>query len=314
MGIYCSDCHGGDLSVQVTNEEWFTNSSHKDYDINCVNCHEEGVNFTTPGIEWYTSIHMEVGTTCADCHGGDPTNIEGAMIGNFIGKPDRNNVSKMCGNCHPDVFSEYKESIHYSFVYDEEAGETVRASVCTDCHGIHHIESSNNPESPTYVMNNPDTCAKCHDALYYSYEDSYHGIFLKYGNLYVAACADCHSNHNVRPAMDSESTTNPANLPLTCAGENDECHPNNLRVKVAEGYQHFDEHDSNPNLMFDKSDMDPKERAYYIGPIDIRYWVPLFFNVITMVLVPAIIVLMILENTAKPIGRRFQKWMKKEEE
>ena len=60
--------------------------------------------------------------------------------------------------------------------------------------------------------------------------------------------------------------------------------------------------------------MDPKEQAYYIGPIDIRFWVPMFFNVITMVLVPAIIVLMILENTGKPIVRRFQKWMKKEEE
>jgi nitrate/TMAO reductase-like tetraheme cytochrome c subunit len=281
--------------------------------LSCIECHSSlsdlgNESLTIPGGDWFTSTHQEVGTTCPDCHGGDSTEPTDAMTGvNFVGKPDRESIPDICGNCHVEIFEEYQTSIHYSYITNNETNETSLASVCTDCHGIHHIERSNNPESPVYFQNSPETCAFCHESKHYTYEDSYHGIFIRYGNRNAATCADCHGNHDNLPPDDPESKVHPDNLPETCA----KCHGNNLDVKVAQGYQHFAEGSGSPDLVFNSDVLDIKEKPYYIGPFDTRFWVPLFFNIITFVIIPSIFILIMAENLGRKISRRLSSWKKK---
>ena len=55
-----------------------------------------------------------------------------------------------------------------------------------------------------------------------TYENSYHGIALKFGNLEAANCASCHGTHEILPSSDPRSSINKANLVKTCG----RCHPN----------------------------------------------------------------------------------------
>ncbi|HOD74278.1 MAG TPA: cytochrome b/b6 domain-containing protein, partial [Candidatus Bipolaricaulis anaerobius] len=54
-----------------------------------------------------------------------------------------------------------------------------------------------------------------------SFQDSYHGLKSKAGDVTVANCASCHGTHRILPASDSTSTVHPDNLKETCGG----CHP-----------------------------------------------------------------------------------------
>lgn len=271
-------------------------------DLVCINCHSElgdtgDDNLQVPGSDWFTSTHKEVGTTCSDCHGGDPTNQSDPMSGNFAGKPERNTIPEVCGNCHVDEYNEYKESIHNSYTWNSTTNETVIANVCTDCHGIHHIEKHNNPESPVYLENEPHTCAKCHETKYYSYQDTYHGAYLVLGGELVATCTDCHGYHGIRPTVDPESSVHPDNIPETCA----ECHGNELDVDIAQGYVH------------NEGELGEREDVYYILGFDLRELIPTIYKIITPLMVFGFIGLIILENIGPFIGERLKSWKKRKE-
>ncbi|MDZ7777140.1 MAG: cytochrome c3 family protein [Bacteroidales bacterium] len=53
----------------------------------------------------------------------------------------------------------YEMSIHGKLT---ASGEDI-APGCTDCHGEHEILTKNNADSPTFSMNIPELCGKCHD-------------------------------------------------------------------------------------------------------------------------------------------------------
>ncbi len=76
-------------------------------------------------------------------------------------------------------------------------------------------------------------CAPCHSSVrlnekygmaaerYRTFEDSYHGLASRGGEVQVANCASCHGYHNIKPSSDPTSTINKANLAATCG----KCHP-----------------------------------------------------------------------------------------
>jgi hypothetical protein len=90
-------------------------------------------------------------------------------------------------------------------------GETPVA-VCSDCHGAHEVLSGHDPESPTYAVNVPQTCGKCHAdetlmnryglpaGTLEEYRDSVHGkALLEEANLNSPNCARCHGVHGAAP-------------------------------------------------------------------------------------------------------------------
>jgi hypothetical protein len=55
-----------------------------------------------------------------------------------------------------------------------------------------------------------------------SFQSSFHGIALRFGELRAANCASCHGYHDILPSSDPRSRVHPENIPKTCS----ECHPN----------------------------------------------------------------------------------------
>ena len=288
----------GDLN---SNPVWENEDITPVANLSCFECHG-GVNgtggqgITIPGVDWFTSTHKEVGTTCTDCHGGDSTNTTDPMGSEgFIGKPEREAIPGICGNCHVEIYEEYKTSIHYSYVWKEELNRTSLASVCTDCHGVHHIERANNPESPIYFQNRPETCGKCHETSLYSFEDTYHGAYIQLGSEAVATCSDCHGNHGNLPPSDPNSTVHIDNLPETCS----KCHGNELDMEITRGYLH------------NEGELGESEEAYHIIGFDLRVIIPTVYKLAIIGMVLGIVLLIILENVGRPIGKKVSTWRKK---
>jgi cytochrome b subunit of formate dehydrogenase/nitrate/TMAO reductase-like tetraheme cytochrome c subunit len=135
-----------------------------------------------------------------------------------------------CGACHEREQSEYEGSVHGRAVSGGDEG----AARCRDCHGSHDILSPRNPQSRTYKLQLPSTCAKCHanprvmetgqvrqPHAAEQYIDSMHGRgLIKEGLIVAPSCNNCHGVHNIWPAADPRSTIYKDNVPKTCG----KCH------------------------------------------------------------------------------------------
>lgn len=278
-------------------------------EVSCYRCHANDVE------HFKNSIHDKRSITCADCHGGNESYSTGTFVmnsGNFVGVPDSLELPTFCGKCHAREQADYDKSTHWQLLKE---GRT-DAAKCTDCHGAHDAKASNNPESLTYREKIPILCASCHankemtSAWYYgiktdpfdTYKESYHWKALEKGYVVVAVCSDCHENHKPTRASDPKSSVNPANLPKTC--EKEGCHERGtFDVKVAIGFVHDRESMHTPELMFDKSMLTEKAKAYYLGPFDLAYYIGIFFKIITYVVIGALVGLVILDMISRGIRK-----------
>jgi len=135
-----------------------------------------------------------------------------------------------CAQCHPQQQAEYTGSVHGQ----ARSGGDRAAATCSDCHGSHDILSARNPQSRTFKLQLPFTCANCHanapmmeatsvrqPHAAEQYIDSMHGRGLIVEGLIVApSCNDCHGVHNIWPATDPRSTIHKDRVPQTCG----KCH------------------------------------------------------------------------------------------
>jgi hypothetical protein len=65
----------------------------------------------------------------------------------------------ICGNCHKDKFSTYRDTFHSQLGSLGGYGETAR---CWDCHGAHDVRPASDPSSPINKANLVKTCGRCH--------------------------------------------------------------------------------------------------------------------------------------------------------
>jgi predicted CXXCH cytochrome family protein len=163
---------------------------------------------------------------CVDCHGShqmkkglDPT-----------AKVNKIHIPETCAKCHESIAQEYAQSVHGIAVTKGNQD----APVCTNCHGEHSIFRHDDPRSPVATKNlSQQVCSPCHSSValstkygfasdrFKTFSDSYHGLAIQEGSVEVANCASCHGSHNIKPSSDSTSSTNKANLAVTCG----RCHP-----------------------------------------------------------------------------------------
>jgi len=234
----CATCHGKHDILAVQDPR--SRVSRINLVRVCINCHvDEGVTDRHPlpkpeVIRAYAaSVHghgffqsgLSVSAVCTDCHGTHK--IEPAD--DPRSPAHRSNIPDLCGSCHPEIVSTFRESVHGKGV---ERG-IQEAPVCTDCHGEHTIASPLDPASNVAPGNIPKTCGACHEEerlaqkygtrthRYTTYLDSYHGVANRYGEATVANCASCHGVHDIRPSADPASSIHPDNLGKTCGT----CHP-----------------------------------------------------------------------------------------
>ena len=89
---------------------------------------------------------------CTDCHTAhailQPT--EAAF---------RMQSTPICGSCHKDKLSTYRDTFHSQL---GSLGGYVETARCWDCHGAHEILPASDPRSPINKANLVKTCGRCH--------------------------------------------------------------------------------------------------------------------------------------------------------
>ncbi len=214
----CVDCHQPHKIRKV-----FYTQGMADRD--CLNCHEKkDVKSSKDGRSLFvdaslvsSSKHAKI--ACSQCH---------AEVNASHVRPCETITKKVdCTSCHEEVGQQYTASIHGKLADQHNPN----APTCKECHGGHHVMGKDNPASPTFALNVPDLCARCHRegqkaAVRYTgeehriierYTESIHGKgLMKSGLTVTAMCTNCHTAHSILPRSDSASSVNPKNLPATC--------------------------------------------------------------------------------------------------
>jgi cytochrome b subunit of formate dehydrogenase len=78
-----------------------------------------------------------------------------------------------------------------------------------------------------------------------SFEDSYHGLAGRAGDVQVANCASCHGWHDIKPSTDSTSRIHKSNLVATCGS----CHPG-ANVNFTRGSVHVIATESDDKVLY----------------------------------------------------------------
>ncbi|HLB01617.1 MAG TPA: cytochrome c3 family protein [Nitrospiria bacterium] len=173
------------------------------------------------------SVHGRV--ECVTCHMGVAAPHE-KLISPIPGVD-------LCASCHSQEVEAYQGSNHARSRQHADS----EAATCSSCHGdVHAILAKTDPRSPSYHLNLPRTCAKCHanpelarrynlrgGNVYQLYMDSIHGRAITQSGLLVSAnCSSCHGAHDIRSSEDPASRIHKANIPQTCGS----CHAGVLTV------------------------------------------------------------------------------------
>jgi len=170
---------------------------------------------------WENSVHADI--SCVGCH----TDLEGMEMEHAAELQPVN-----CGQCHDEVDKVYQGSLHADAI--KQGVED--SAHCSDCHGAHYIYPKDHILSKVNRLNLEETCDRCHaDVAFVKehrgipdrvlpgliYKDSVHGRAVKRGIKGAASCSDCHSSHNLKSPLDSESLISRQNVSPTCG----KCHP-----------------------------------------------------------------------------------------
>lgn len=165
----CTDCHGAHNIQPASPEE--VGLALGPAVFSCSECHQEIF------AKYRDSVHGQVllenedpnVPACVDCHGvhrlSDPT------VPGF-----RRRSPYLCASCHADehLMEEYGLSTHIleTYVADfhgttaqlfpSEEGRAPNTAVCYDCHGVHDIGRTDNPNSPVMRQNLVEVCRQCH--------------------------------------------------------------------------------------------------------------------------------------------------------
>ena len=191
----------------------------------CLFCHDkpgmtrslpsgETLPLTIDSSHFAESAHE--GVACSECH----TNIVTFPHPDLQVQTLRDFSLQMytvCQKCHEEQYNKTLDSVHMRAV---AAGNT-NAAICTDCHNPHTqpvITDQNGALLPEARLRIPETCARCHSAIYETYKKSVHGAALtQEGNTDVPTCINCHGVHNI---VDPTTNAFRLQLPQVCA----KCH------------------------------------------------------------------------------------------
>ncbi len=195
---FCLGCHGkpgmlksmpnGDTLSLTIDEQSFKHGVHNEENVACVDCHTNITAFPHPAL--------------------DATSDRAVTLQFYTS----------CKNCHAEQYNKVLDSVHQKAL----AGGNTNAAVCTDCHNPHQQTRITDKQTgellPEARLKIPQTCARCHSAIYDTYKNSVHGAALTTaGNKDVPTCIDCHGVHNIQNPTEAGFRND---VPLLCA----KCH------------------------------------------------------------------------------------------
>jgi predicted CXXCH cytochrome family protein len=147
----CQSCHGSHKILSRKNPESPTFKAN--IPNTCGNCHAKIT------ADYFQGVHgkaLLTGKTnvpvCSDCH-----------TAHAILQPTadafRSQSTPICGSCHKDKFSTYRDTFHSQL---GSLGGYVQTARCWDCHEAHEVRPTADPLSPVNPANLITTCGKCH--------------------------------------------------------------------------------------------------------------------------------------------------------
>jgi cytochrome b subunit of formate dehydrogenase len=258
----CIDCHGEHAVHSSADSVSVTSRVHQAR--MCESCHLDKedvrarVGPSAGFIRSYeASVHgqaikhgNDAAATCTDCHTAHDMK-KGSNPASTVAK---RNIAATCAQCHGDKKEEYDVSIHGKALIN---GVTA-SPTCTDCHGEHDILSPSDTRSRVAAANvSAQVCSPCHASVrltakyglaadrFRSFEDSFHGLANRAGDVEVANCASCHGVHDIKPSTDSTSRIAPVNLAKTCG----ECHKG-ANANFTKGSVHVIATESNDRVLY----------------------------------------------------------------
>ena len=214
----CVDCHQPHKIRKVFYAQGMA-------DQDCMRCHQRtDLKASSDGRTLFVNVN-EVGgsrhskVACSQCH----ADVNASRV-----RPCETIKKKVdCSSCHAEIETLYEKSIHGQLLAKGDSN----GPTCKECHGTHGILGKINPHSPTFAINIPDLCARCHRegeraATRYTggqheiierYTESIHGKgLMKSGLTVTATCTNCHTAHSILPRDNPESSVNKQNVPATC--------------------------------------------------------------------------------------------------
>ncbi|MBI5388018.1 MAG: cytochrome b/b6 domain-containing protein [Verrucomicrobia bacterium] len=212
----CVSCH-----ADVTAKHPDDNLTPKQVD--CAKCHAAQSESYKGSVHAVALLYGKSGApACVDCHSKHD------IVSHYL--PDSplhfTKLTKTCGECHPEVANEVKQSVHGKSVAQGHRD----AATCIDCHSEHKIEDLRKA-SPIKISE--QVCSKCHASerirskyrlppdRVKTFMESYHGLASQYGSTRAANCASCHGVHLILASSDARSMIHTNNLVKTCG----KCHP-----------------------------------------------------------------------------------------
>jgi predicted CXXCH cytochrome family protein len=192
----------------------------------CLGCHqEEGIDITLGSeslpvtinpVEFGLSVHSQENINCVDCH----TNISDYPHPDVKVRNVRDfslSFYETCKECHEEQYVKVQDSVHQRAL--EEGNKN--AAICADCHNPHtqvRITGQTSGEITNAArLRIPETCARCHSAIYDTYKKSVHGNALtEENNVDVPTCIDCHGVHNIQSPTTATFRNSTPYLCATC--------------------------------------------------------------------------------------------------
>jgi len=147
----CQSCHG---SHHILSRKDPASPTYKaNVPKTCGTCHAGITDNYMGGVHGkaVAAGHLDA-PVCSDCHTAHA--IEQPTAAAF-----RMQSTPICGNCHKDKFSTYRDTFHSQL---SSLGGYVETARCWDCHGAHGILPASDPKSPVAPANLVATCGRCH--------------------------------------------------------------------------------------------------------------------------------------------------------
>ncbi len=147
----CQSCHGSHHILSHTDPASPTNKVN--IPKTCGSCHARIDADYENGAHGHAVMSGNLkAPVCTDCHTAhailSPTESKFRM-----------QSTPICGSCHKDKLSTYRDTFHSQL---GSLGGYVETARCWDCHGAHEILPASDPRSPIAPANLVATCGKCH--------------------------------------------------------------------------------------------------------------------------------------------------------
>jgi len=241
----CADCHGDHITDNPDDPKFSTKKAR--LLETCGKCHSEVVaKFKKSKHGQELLKNNEKAPTCSDCHGEH--DIKSTLHSDEFSKI---NIADKCLSCHKDgklthknykgeeeLITDYKNSVHYKAL---EKGN-IESATCSDCHGAHEMDKTDDPNSRIYKKNIAQTCGQtnCHVKEAAEYKGSIHDAgIMEDNNSDAPTCNTCHGNHVILTKKSDDKLAKSKSLIQLCSN----CHSsvelterNDLPLQVVKSY------------------------------------------------------------------------------